>query len=473
MTRRRTPGGRPWSHRGAPALAGLVSLAGLFGLAGAEAAADPADGPRSAGQATADSALPAADDRAASGDGSRIANAPWGGELRLRRDDHGGNAQGPLAAAHRASPGLAVPAPDSSQLELALHGHWSPQPGLQLAGDVLAWQTRPDGQPAQGHGQVNELQLSAEHGAWAASAGKKVVAWDVGYGFRPNDLVQQETRRTLLSAPLEGRPLLQLEHFGADRAATLVWVNPQRLNAAADNSRGAGESALAARVYQRHGGDDWFGFARLGRHSGASLGLATAQVVGDALEWHASARLLQRHDGWQQAGGAAPGVNPWHQASSGGTGQWLVGGQWTGDSQHSLMLEWWHDGSTPSAGQWRDWQQRNQALAARLALPAAGGPPPQAIAGQLAWQATPLAGPGLQRDNLYLRWAWQPERWTLAADALINPADRGALLGASLRWQGDRWRLDAAWRGSAGASRALVRQLPQARNAVLAATLAF
>ena len=41
-------------------------------------------------------------------------------------------------------------------------------------------------------------------GAWEWTAGRKVVGWDVGYGFRPNDLVQQEQRRTLVSQPCKG-----------------------------------------------------------------------------------------------------------------------------------------------------------------------------------------------------------------------------------------------------------------------------
>mgnify|MGYP000585430599 CR=1 FL=1 len=41
------------------------------------------------------------------------------------------------------------------------------------------------------------------------AAGRKVVSWDVGFGFRPNDLVQQEARRaSLLPSALQGRPLL-------------------------------------------------------------------------------------------------------------------------------------------------------------------------------------------------------------------------------------------------------------------------
>ena len=97
-----------------------------------------------------------------------------------------------------------------------------------------------------------------------ARAGKKVVGWDVGHGFRPNDVVQQETRRTLLSATPEGRPLLQLEHFGAESALSLVWVNPQRVNADDDASRVRPGCARRAplralhgnRRHRRAGGDD-------------------------------------------------------------------------------------------------------------------------------------------------------------------------------------------------------------------------
>ena len=64
---------------------------------------------------------------------------------------------------------------------------------------------------------------------------------------------------------------------------------------------------------------------------------------------------------------AALGValaNPW-QAGLGGSGQQaLVGGTWTNESQVSLLLEAWHDGTAPSSGQWRQWMARNQVLPA-------------------------------------------------------------------------------------------------------------
>src|SRR5438876_102038 len=80
-------------------------------------------------------------------------------------------------------------------------------------------------------------------------------------------------------------------------------VNPQRTRDDADAQRGARESALAARWYRRSGALDGYLFGRWGQHTQASLGAALAWVAGDELELHASARVLQRHDGWTMRSG--------------------------------------------------------------------------------------------------------------------------------------------------------------------------
>jgi hypothetical protein len=402
---------------------------------------------------------------------ARAADPTPTGELRLRWDARNNGEHGPLAAAHALSPDMAAPSPDGAvaeaQLRHTLRTRLGDQP-LALAGEVLASQQRLAGGAINGGLRVNELQASAERGAWAVSAGKKVVSWDVGFGFRPNDVVQQEARRTLLSSALEGRPLLQAEHFGADNATALVWVNPQQLNAADGDSRGARESALALRHYRHDGALDWHAFARVGAHTGASIGGALAWV-GDAWEVHGSLRALQRHDGWTDgasAPGALPRANPWQISTQGPATQALIGAQWTGEWQQSLLVEAWHDGSAPGDAQWAAWGRRNQAL---LASPA----PAAARAGNLAWQATPFDGPNLRRDSVFVRLAWQPDRWQLALDALLHPTDHGQILTASLQWQGERWRLNAALRLYGGPSDALLAQLPQRRSALLAATWAF
>jgi hypothetical protein len=403
------------------------------------------------------------------------ADAP-AGELRLRWDHFGAQAQGPLAAARRLDASVAPATPDDAVAEALLRTTQRLSLGGQavsLGGEVLAWQQRNQGSAASprvaGGLRVNELQASTEQGGWAFSAGKKVVGWDVGFGFRPNDVVQQEARRTLMSTPLEGRPLLQAEHFGADSATTLVWVNPQRLNTAEANSRGAGESALALHTYQHAGAADWHGFARVGAHTAASLGAAVDWVAGDAWSVHGSVRVLQRHDGWATdttTAGSLQRNNPWSQTTQGRAGQWLVGAQWTGEAQQSLMVEAWHDGTAPRNALWQAWGLHNAGLLASHA-------PDTARAGNLAWQATPFNGANLRQDNLFVRAAWQPEHWTLSLDALWHPEDHGRIVTASVQWQGDRWRLNAALRSYGGPSDALLAQLPQRRQALLAATWSY
>jgi len=284
--------------------------------------------------------------------------------------------------------------------------------------------------------------------------------------------VQQQERRTLLSLTPEGRPLLQLEHFGADSATSLVWVNPERLNEVDDAQRGARESALAARWYGRSGALDGHLFGRVGQHTGGSLGAAAAWVATDELELHASARVLQRHDGWSldpAAGNAPVRANPWRQATLGGTAQWLLGASWTGALQQSVLVEAWHDGTALSDAGWDAWSTRNAALTSIAAQPALRLP----AAGNLAWQASPFTADNLRRDNLFVRLAWQPEHWQLSLDALLTPQDRGRILTAAVQWQGDRLRLNAAWRVYGGAADSLFAQLPQRRAGVLSASWAF
>ena len=398
----------------------------------------------------------------------------FSGEARALWTARDANAAGPLAQARTLRPGINSAPADSALAEAELRVRWQ-----GLGANLLLSHERPEGGPGDNTARFNELQWSGAldaAGTWQASLGKKIVAWDVGYGFRPNDVVAQQARRTLLDTTPEGRPLLMLERFDADDALALVWVNPQRLNHADSAQRLATESALAGRWYHRAGAVDLHGVARLGQHTGASLGAALAWVATDEVEVHASARVLQRHDGWQQAPGTGlvpVQANPWQVATGGGTGQWQLGVQWTGASRHSLLLEAWHDGTAPSDTVWREWRTRNAALVALGARPGLPADVVTAVAGNLAWQASPWASASLRRDNLFLRWAWQPEAWVLSVDALVTPADGGRTVTAGAQWQGDRWRLNAAWRLCGGPRNAVLAQLPSRHTGLVAATLAF
>jgi hypothetical protein len=383
------------------------------------------------------------------------ANLPFSGQLRLQWDARNVNPAGPLAQANALVPGTAALAGDGATLEAELRSSgrgWNASATLQQqARGSRTW--------------LNEAVATHDAGSWQFSAGKKIVAWDVGYAFRPNDVVQQEERRTLISSLAEGRPVLMAEHFDADTAWSWVWVNPTKSH----DQRGAGEPALAARVYQRQGAVDWHGFARLGAHTGASVGAAMAWVASDAVELHASARYLNRADG-KALDPAATGLvrsDPWQVATLHHATQALLGATWTHESQLSLLAEAWWDGTAQSDAQWDAWHGRNASLAE---LPARGLPA-GAVAGNLAWQGAAFgASSSLRRSNLYLRLSWEKEGWQPALDLLVHPADGGRLLTAALAHKGDRVLWQGGWRVSAGPAQAVLMQLPVRRQGYIVAT---
>lgn len=394
---------------------------------------------------------------------AQSAPVQFSGHLRWQWDGVQANQAGPLAAANSLQPGLLAAPGNTSQLETELHAS-----GHGVSAVLTLQQQEPSANVPSAQAWVNELYVSHDGGAWQLSAGKKIVAWDVGYGFRPNDMVQQEERRTLGNSTLQGRPLLLAEHFDANTAWSWVWVNPS----ASVQALGAAEPALAARVYQRQGAADWYGFARLGARTGASVGAALAWVASEALELHSSFKYSKRVD----AQSMSPNTNglvtssPWQQGSVTDVTQWLIGGTWTSQNQLSLLAEAWWDGSAPSDAQWSGWSQRNQQLDTLTDL----GAPAAAVAGNLAWQTQGLrAGQNLRQRNVFVRLSWENGVWKPAFDALYTPADQGRAVTASLTWQGDRVQVQTGLRAYAGPSAALMTQLPSRQLAFLALTWTF
>lgn len=374
---------------------------------------------------------------------------------------------GPLAQAQALDPSLTGPEPSAAQAEAELR--WTPRwGGLSGVAALLLQAQSPEGRPGGHTVRLHEAALSGGEGAWGWTVGKKVVSWDVGYAWRPNDLVQQEVRRQLAPTSLEGRPLALVEHFGADDAWSLVWAQPGR-----DSQRtGANEPALALRYYRRTGTADLYGFARWGAHTQGSLGAAGVWVASESLSLHGSWRAYQRAD--SQAAALGPRTlsptNPWQAVTLGAGQQVLVGGTWTNDQQLSLLVEAWWDGTAPSPRQWRDWTARNQALPALVAR----GAPAAAVAGNLAWQTQALGtAANLHQRQWFTRLSWQHEGWTPALDLLVHPADWGRQWTAALAWQGDRVKLEAGLRWVGGPATAVLRQLPVQRQAYLAATWSF
>lgn len=389
------------------------------------------------------------------------------GQLRSYWMDRPAADTGPLAQANRLQPGTVATTPTAATLQAELHGS-AKVDTITLNGTATLQARILEGGASDSDGWMNEAFASGKALGWQWSAGKKVVSWDVGYAFRPNDVVQQEMRRTLASEALTGRPLLMAEHFDADTAWSLVWVNPIEPQA----NVGAQESALAARVYRRSGAVDWHGFARQGQHTGTSLGVAASWVASDAIELHGSLRAYQHVDSSASVntGSALSTTNPWQTTLLGAGQQILVGGTWTNEAQVSLLVEAWHDDTALTDAQWSAWTARNQALPLWLARRV----PASAVAGNLAWQGNAFGlSNSLRQDNVFARLSWQHDRWQTALDVLYTPADRGVIATASVVWSGERFKLDAGLRSHYGPDDAVARQLPVQRQGYVVGTWAF
>jgi len=398
------------------------------------------------------------------------ADAGFSGQLRLRVDDRQAATQGPLAQGAQLAPELITLPASSIAVESELRGRWN-----LLSAAVALRQERPESAAWHSDATVNELFASGDAGGWQFSAGRKIVAWDVGYGFRPNDVVQQEARRTLLTSTQQGRALVQAEHFDAHTAWSLVWVNPQRATEGdASQAFGAEEQALAARVYAHVGAADWHGFARWGQHTRSSLGAATSWVASDGLELHASVRWAERADTLtiDPSAQGLVGSSPYRVTTQNNRQQFLLGSTWTAENKLSLIAEFWYDGTAASDAQWDAWNARNQQLT-QTWVP--GGPDAlrRGVAGNLGWQAQAFGGQSLRRRNVFVRASWDHEGWQPSIDMLYMPADRGRVITAALGWQGDRLRVDVGWRVNAGPGDSVAAQLPVKRTVYAALTWAF
>jgi hypothetical protein len=381
------------------------------------------------------------------------------GQWRLRRDAPQAATQGPVAQARALDASVAPPVRGRWVTEARWRQSLPLRGGITATADLVLTATRPDGGVTGLSARADELVLTGGPGLWTWSAGRQVVSWDVGFGFRPNDLVQQERRLTLIDTPPQGRPVLMLERFAGDQAISLAWANPG--SSTVQEAQRGEEQALAARLYQRLRDADLHLFGRWGQHTRGSLGASTTWVLGDAVAVHAAGRVMQGHVAWRgPVGDTLYERDPWAPALEGAAAQGLWGVTWTSANRWSVMGELWHDGTALSDAHWQTWTERQDALA-RLDAPA------RAKAAQWAWQARPLDAPQLRRVAALVRLSWQDGPWLATLDQLRHPADGGCVLTAGLVWQGQKSRVSAVWRRFDGSGRSLAAQLPQQRAAAV------
>lgn len=256
--------------------------------------------------------------------------------------------------------------------------------------------------------RINELSLERPLAGGFATVGKKVMSWDVGYAFRPLDVVQQEERRALNPVTLEGVPMLAWEAFDENRAITVAWTNPGH----GKRGQPQDDGALAVRLYRQQGATDQYAVLRASARNGLEGGASFSHVASEALELHGSILLQQRHDAWVYG----PRTPPRWQRRDGG-GKALAGFTWTTASKFSVLGEAWLDRTVAS---------------------------------------------GRQRNGL-LRVAQTEGDWEVAADVLWQPG-RGLAAGSRVTslaasWKASPWLVSASLRHFSGAATVAARNV--------------
>jgi hypothetical protein len=305
---------------------------------------------------------------------------------------------------------------------------------------------------------VNEAYASFGSGELRGTAGRKILSGDVGYGFRPIDVIQREPRLQVLPPALVGVDHVSIEHFTAERAVSVILANPGNSHAGDPKDDGS----LALRYYQRLGKADLHGVARFSDRFGVEAGPALSAVPNESLELHGSFLWMKRAERTAPSdGGNFP--DPGSALTTETVDHvWkaLAGFTWTHEKGFSFLGEAWWDGTAPGAA---DWQ--------RLAAQAA-----QLNAFALAASTRIFQQPNLARRTALARMAWTDPSgsgWTASVDMLRSLDDRSYSATAAIAWEADRLRIDAGVRRYGGRPDSAYGLLPERGLLFAGASLAF
>jgi hypothetical protein len=330
------------------------------------------------------------------------------------------------------------------------------------AQETLRWQAVQGARPEQ-HGIANQFYYDGELGdglGW--TAGKKLMSWGVGFGFKPLDVVQRENRRAINPPALVGTSVLAVERFTAADAWTLAWTHPGEGEGHDDFH----DASLALRWYRLSAsGDDLHAVARVSHRRGFEFGAGATRVIGDEWSIHGAALYERRTrrliNTLTQDGGVLALADPMTERIGGAGIKAVIGAQWTGESGWSTLAEAWYDADAYSRAQW----QRLDALtASQRALAAIV--PAAAIAGNAGWSSQAYLSPNLLRENLLLRLGYDDrDGFKLYAELLTTPRDGGRVATVGLGVEGNRQRLSFGLRQAGGNAASAYARAPIRRAA--------
>lgn len=385
-------------------------------------------------------------------------------KLRAIPEIHDDNPNSPFAPALP----LTGMGKDRARAELEMRTAWRGINLVATARSSARAAARPDNELL-----INELYVEPTLFGERYSLGKKILSWDVGFGFRPLDVIQQENRRSLFASTLEGVPYLAWEKFTAEEAWMLVLANPGRGTAGSPEH----DESLALKYFRRIENTDVHAVLRVSGRNRLEAGASFSCVAGEGLEWHASLLQQARYEKTASTLAYRPGLplsasDPFVTQSLRQGRKALIGATWTDASGISLLGEAWYDRSAQSADEWHAAADLARRQAALIGMPAI---PESAVLGNLAYGTRAFERPNLLRKNLLLRLSHRTEGESFepAIDMLTTPEDGGRVITASLGYEANQYRIDAGLRVYGGRADSAYRLLPEKRVAYVALQLSF
>jgi hypothetical protein len=328
--------------------------------------------------------------------------------------------------------------------------------------ETLRWQATQGRTPEQ-HGITNQFYYDGELGGGLGwTAGKKVMSWGVGFGFKPLDVVQRENRRAANPPALVGTGVLALERFSADEAWTVAWTRPGQGQGADDFH----DASLALHWYRLSaGGDDLHAVARLSHRRGVELGVGATRVVGEEWSLYGAALYERRTRRLTNVlidnANVLAAADPMAEKVGGGGMKMVAGAQWTGESGWSALIEAWYDAD---AYRREDWQRLDALTASQRAM--AAFVPAAAIAGNAGWSSQAYLAPNLLRENLLLRVSYDDrDGFKPYAELLTTPRDGGRVWTVGTALEGNRQRVSFGLRQAGGADSSAYARAPLRRAA--------
>lgn len=310
---------------------------------------------------------------------------------------------------------------------------------------------------------INELFADATLFGERFSIGKKVLSWDVGFAFRPLDVLQQEDRRVVIPPTLEGVTVVAWDKFSENAALTVGVANPGRGKAGKPRD----DASWFARYYVHRGEMENYLLARWSERNRLEAGGAFTYVADGAFEWHGSLLLQERYEKALNSLAARDDLtiplsqaNPVSPVAFDFGKKALLGFTWTSPSGLSVLGEAWHDNNAYSVSEWK----KLRTLALRQgALLHMAGIPQDAVTGNVAYDLAYYEKPNLLRNNLLLRTSWRKEDWSFdpALDILYTPADGGLVTTATLKYAGNNYIAYLGLREYGGRKNSAYRQLPE------------